>query len=105
MSAAIRRITMTFSGCAASCAASCGAAPSAYGWNNAARWASGSRDRSAMSSPANVTESDSRRRRFPWHSGHSLLRMKWSARFFISGLFEFAKLWSTCRFAPVNVPM
>ena len=62
------------------------------------------REISAMSRPANVTDSDSRRSRLPWQSGHSLLIMYCSARFFISGLCVLAKVCSTWRRALVNVP-
>jgi hypothetical protein len=60
---------------------------------------------SAMSSPAKVTESDSRRSRFPWQSGHSVLSMYCATRRFIDALCVLAKVCSTCRRAPVKVPM
>ena len=56
------------------------------------RFFSGSREMSAKSRPANVTERDSGRRRFPWQSGHALLNMKADTRFFISGLSVFANV-------------
>ena len=55
--------------------ASSALAPSAYGRKIAASLLSGSLDMSAMSRPANVTDSDSRRRRLPWQTGHSVLSM------------------------------
>ena len=64
----------------------------------------GSRDRSARSRPANVTDRDSGRSRLPWHNGHVSLSMKCSARFFIFGLSVFANEVKTCRRALEKVP-
>ena len=59
---------------------------------------------SAMSSPANFTESDSTRSRLPWHVGHSPPIMYCATRFFMSGLCVWAKVCRTYRRAPENVP-
>ena len=58
-----------------------------------------------MSRPANVTASASRRSRLPRHMGQSAPIMNCSARFRIKALCELAKLFRTCRRAPVKVPM
>ena len=58
-----------------------------------------------MSSPAKVTDRDSRRSRLPWQRRHSPLTMYCDTRFFISALCVVAKVCSTYFRAPVNVPM
>ena len=47
---------------------------------------SDSADISAMSEPSNFTDSDSRRRRLPWHSGHSVLIKYCDTRFLVNAL-------------------
>jgi hypothetical protein len=65
---------------------------------------SGSREMLAMSSPANLTDSASRRKRLPPHSWQSWPIMNWATRRFISALWLVAKVWSTWRRALVKVP-
>ena len=75
------------------------------GAGSSANCLSGTREMSAMSSPAKVTESDSRRSRLPWQSGQSLLSMNCDTRFFMVALSVCANVCSTWRRALVNVPM
>ncbi len=58
-----------------------------------------------MSMPENFTDNASRRSRLPWQRGQTLLSMYCATRFFIIGLCVFAKVCSTCRLAPVKVPI
>ena len=58
-----------------------------------------------MSMPANVTDSDSRRSRLPLHVAQTVPAINDAARRFIIALCECANVCSTCRRAPVNVPM
>ena len=57
-----------------------------------------------MSRPANFTDSDSRRSRLPWQSGHSVLTIYCETRFFIDALSVLANVCSTYLRAPVKVP-
>ena len=100
----MRWMTIAFSGDFAASAASRGSVESTYGCIKVVSRLSGTRAISAKSIPANFTDSDSRRRRLPWHSGHSPLTMYCAARFFISGLVVVANVCSTCLRALVNVP-
>ncbi len=104
MSPAILRVTSAFSGCEAASAARDGALPSPWGRRMSATRRSGRLENSPMSRPANVTESASRRRRLPPHSGHGVLSMYSETRRFMSALCVVANVWSTWRRALVNVP-
>ncbi len=88
----MRRVTITRSGCALSSCASDLAEPSAYGRSVLASPFSGRRESSAISRPANLTLSASRRSRLPPHSLHSVLSMYAATRRFISALWVVAKV-------------
>jgi len=60
---------------------------------------------SAMSRPANVTDSASGFRRLPPQAGQSVLTRNRDTRFFISALSVVANVCRTYLRAPVNVPM
>ena len=69
--------------------------PSAVGRRIPASRISDSADISAISKPANFTDSDSRRRRLPWQSGHSVLIRYWETRFLVNALWVLAKVCRT----------
>jgi hypothetical protein len=58
-----------------------------------------------MSRPAKVTESDAGCRRLPPQASQAVLTMYCATRRFIIALWELAKVCSTYRRAPINVPM
>jgi hypothetical protein len=70
-----------------------------------ARRLSGRLENSPMSRPPKVTDSASRRSRFPPHSGQSAETMNRETRFFMSALSVVANVWRTYFFADVKVPM
>ncbi|KAG1226233.1 hypothetical protein G6F68_019781 [Rhizopus microsporus] len=67
-------------------AAAPSACPLAAGARTCAIRVSGSRDNVPMSSPANLTDSASRFKRRPSHTGHGAPVMKRATRFFIMAL-------------------